>query len=200
MQKLNDNIIKVKLPTDFGDFDLYGFNNTDDSYRPNLMLVKGENLEDKIPLVRIHSECLTGDVFTSQRCECGKQLQSAMKTINEDGCGIILYLRQEGRGIGLFEKLKAYKLQEEGCDTVDANLLLGHESDARKYDIAAEMLNYINVKKIRLITNNPLKIEGLEENGIEVVERIPSIMKLNVHNRKYMETKEKRMQHILKSR
>lgn len=189
-------IIGVEMPTRYGEFKLYGFSNGEDEYRPNLALVKGEDFEDKTPLVRIHSECLTGDVFGSQRCDCGDQLKHAIKLIEKEE-GAVLYLRQEGRGIGLFEKLKAYKLQEEGYDTVDANLMLGHESDARNYEFAAQMLKHFGITKIRLITNNTHKVEGLKKYGIEVVERIQSIMPLNKHNIRYMNTKKDRMQHIL---
>ena len=189
-------IIGVEMPTRYGEFKLYGFSNGKDKYRPNLVLVKGEDFEDKTPLVRSHSECLTGDVFGSQRCDCGDQLKHAIKLIEKEE-GAVLYLRQEGRGIGLFEKLKAYKLQEEGYDTVDANLMLGHKSDARNYEFAAQLLKHFGMTRIRLITNNTHKVEELEKYGIDVVERIPSIMPLNKHNIRYMNTKKDRMQHIL---
>lgn len=190
-------IVGVEMPTRYGEFKLFGFSNGEDEYRPNLVLIKGDSFEGKTPLVRIHSECMTGDVFGSQRCDCGDQLKHAIKAIEKEEEGAVLYLRQEGRGIGLFEKLKAYQLQEQGYDTVDANLMLGHESDARDYRFAAELLKYFGMNRIRLITNNPLKVEGLEKYGIEVVERVPSIMPLNKSNIKYMNTKKDRMRHIL---
>lgn len=190
-------IIGVEMPTSYGEFKLYGFSNGEDEYRPNLVLIKGDDFEGKVPLVRIHSECLTGDIFSSQRCDCGDQLKHAIKLIEKEGEGVVVYLRQEGRGIGLFEKLKAYKLQEKGYDTVDANLMLGHESDSRDYGFAAELLKYFGISKIRLITNNTLKVDGIKKYGIEVKERIPSIMPVNEFNIKYMNTKKSRMNHIL---
>lgn len=189
-----ENIIKVSLPTDYGKFVLYAYNKDNLTH---LVLIKGNVSECEAPLVRIHSECMTGDVFGSKRCDCGLQLKGAMELIEREQCGIIIYLRQEGRGIGLFEKVKAYKLQEEGMDTLEANLALGFKGDERTYDVAADLLEYFGVKKIRLITNNPEKIEGLEKDGIEVVERVASIYKMNEYNQKYMATKKIKMGHLL---
>ena len=151
----------------------------------------------RIPLIRIHSECLTGDAFTSLKCDCGPQLKASMQRIQEEGCGAIMYLRQEGRGIGLHEKIKAYALQDQGFDTLDANLMLNHPPDARDYSFCAKMLKSIGVTKIRLMTNNPLKIKGMVENGITIENRIEHIEGIGSHNEGYLYTKAKRMGHIL---
>ena len=152
---------------------------------------------DKIPLVRIHSECLTGDAFTSLKCDCGPQLKLAMQKIQEDGCGAILYMRQEGRGIGLKEKIRAYALQDRGYDTLDANTALNHPADAREYSFCAKMLENIGVSRVSLMTNNPLKIQGLLDNGISVVNRIEHIEGIGEFNNNYLATKANRMGHIL---
>ena len=149
------------------------------------------------PLVRIHSECLTGDAFGSMKCDCGPQLKTAMRKIQEAGCGAIVYLRQEGRGIGLHSKIQAYALQDIGYDTLDANLALGLPADARDYTIAAKMLADVGVKKVRLMTNNPMKIQGLRDNGIEVDRRVEHISGVSIENIDYLSTKGKRMGHIL---
>ncbi|MNE28053.1 Riboflavin biosynthesis protein RibBA [compost metagenome] len=149
-------------------------------------------------LVRVHSECLTGDVFHSHRCDCGPQFEAALRQIEEAGSGILLYMRQEGRGIGLINKLKAYKLQEQGLDTVDANLKLGFPADLRDYGIGAQILKDLGVRQIRLMTNNPKKIKGLEGYGLEVVERVPIQMKENEDNTKYLHTKQAKLGHLLK--
>ena len=183
------------LPTEFGNFrvrvmkDKKGFEHA--------VFSVGLDNKDRVPLVRIHSECLTGDAFTSLKCDCGPQLKAAMKRIQEDGCGAILYMRQEGRGIGLKEKIKAYALQDIGYDTLDANTALNHPADAREYSFCAEMLEQVGVKKVNLMTNNPLKISGLRENGITVVARIEHIEGRGVLNQNYLATKAKRMGHIL---
>tara|TARA_B110000444_G_scaffold261232_1_gene311973 strand:- start:9671 stop:10288 length:618 start_codon:yes stop_codon:yes gene_type:complete len=183
------------LPTEFGNFrvrvmvDKKGFEHA--------VFSIGLDDTDRVPLVRIHSECLTGDAFTSLKCDCGPQLKSAMQKIQEDGCGAILYMRQEGRGIGLKEKIKAYALQDRGYDTLDANIALNHPADAREYSFCAEMLETVGVDKVSLMTNNPLKIKGLQDNGITVVNRIEHIQGRGVLNQNYLSTKAKRMGHIL---
>lgn len=149
-----------------------------------------------VPLIRIHSECLTGDAFSSLKCDCGPQLNAAMQAIQQTGCGAILYLRQEGRGIGLTNKIRAYALQDQGHDTLDANLMLGFPADAREYDMCAPMLAHVGVDKVRLLTNNPNKVSYLTTHGIEVVERVPLLVGLNAHNSSYMATKRDRMGHL----
>ena len=153
--------------------------------------------KEKIPMVRIHSECLTGDAFTSLKCDCGPQLKLAMQRIQENGCGAILYMRQEGRGIGLKEKIRAYALQDRGFDTLDANTALNHPADAREYSFCAEMLQSVGISKVNLMTNNPLKIEGLADNGITIVNRLEHIEGRGIFNQNYLATKAKRMGHIL---
>jgi len=150
-------------------------------------------------LVRVHSECITGDVFGSQRCDCGPQLDTAMTMIANEGCGAVLYMSQEGRGIGIANKLKAYKLQEQGADTVEANQKLGFDADLRDYGVGAQMMLDLNLTKLRLITNNPKKIIGLEGYGLEVVERVPIQIKAGQHNEKYLSTKAKKLGHMLKN-
>ena len=183
------------LPTEFGNFrvrvmvDKKGFEHA--------VFSVGLDDTDRVPLVRIHSECLTGDAFTSLKCDCGPQLKFAMQKVQEDGCGAILYMRQEGRGIGLKEKIKAYALQDRGYDTLDANTALNHPADAREYSFCAEMLVAVGVDKVSLMTNNPLKVKGLQDNGIMVVNRIEHIQGRGVLNQNYLATKAKRMGHIL---
>lgn len=189
-------ISKSKLPTAFGDFEIIAFQDQSTG-EEHIALVKGINTISNQPvLVRIHSECLTGDAFASLKCDCGPQLHSTMKMINEAGQGIILYLRQEGRGIGLTNKIRAYALQDQGHDTLDANLLLNLPADARKYDMCAIMLGYLKIQNVKLITNNPFKIKSLTDFGINVVERIPLKVGLNIFNKDYLETKQKRMSHM----
>jgi len=159
--------------------------------------VRGEVGAGGPSLVRIHSECLTGDVFGSLRCDCGEQLEEALKLVGSAGCGVVIYLRQEGRGIGLENKILAYHLQERGLDTVEANLALGFPADLREYSVAASILRELGIRKIRLITNNPAKLDDLEEAGIEVVERVPLIVKSNPHNARYLQTKKHRLGHLL---
>ncbi|GFZ32799.1 riboflavin biosynthesis protein RibBA [Clostridium zeae] len=186
---------EANLPTDYGDFRMVGFVNRLNGEH-HVALVKGEiNEEDKV-LVRVHSECLTGDAFHSLKCDCGEQLAAALNTIEKEGKGVLLYLRQEGRGIGLINKIKAYKLQEEGLDTEEANIALGFPADMRDYGIGAQILSELKVKKIRLMTNNPKKLVGLKGHGIEVVERVPLIMDTNLHNARYFKTKKEKMGHL----
>jgi len=185
----------IKLPTDFGDFDCHLYRvSTDGSH--HLALSKGVIDPEKPTLVRVHSECLTGDVFGSQRCDCGGQLHEAMEQIYEEG-GVLLYLRQEGRGIGLAAKIHAYKLQEQGYDTIEANEKLGFGSDLRDYGMGAQILCDLGVRKMRLLTNNPKKVIGLEGYGLEIVEQLPIRLPANPHNEKYLHTKRERMGHRL---
>ena len=185
----------VLMPTDYGDFDCHLYTvSLDDSH--HLALTKGEIDPEKPTLVRVHSECLTGDVFHSQRCDCGPQLAAAMKRISEDG-GVLLYLRQEGRGIGLPAKIHAYKLQEQGFDTIEANEKLGFASDLRDYGMGAQILHDLGVRRIKLLTNNPKKVVGLEGYGLEITEQLPLSLPANIHNQKYLDTKRIRMGHTL---
>ena len=206
-------ITSAKLPTRHGEFDIHIFEN--DEGQEHVMLTAGLSAVDQetssttaqhssntdsvspVPLVRIHSECLTGDAFSSLKCDCGPQLNSAMQAIQEAGCGAILYLRQEGRGIGLTNKIRAYALQDQGHDTLDANLMLGLPADARIYDMCRPMLAHIGVDAVRLITNNPNKVAYLTEHGIDVVERVPMLVGVNDMNAEYLATKRDRMGHLL---
>ncbi len=188
---------EVMLPTDFGDFQAIAYSNDVDSL-VHVALVKGRIESEKPVLVRVHSECLTGDVFASKRCDCGEQLHKAMEIIEKEGSGVILYMRQEGRGIGLVNKLKAYELQDQGMDTVEANQELGFKADLRDYGIGAQMLVDLGVNDMRIITNNPKKIVGLEGYGLKVVERVPLEIKPHKGNIAYLRTKKKKMGHILR--
>ena len=185
----------VKMPTDFGEFDCHLYRVTTDASH-HLALTKGVIDPDQSTLVRVHSECLTGDVFQSQRCDCGGQLAAALEHISKEG-GVLLYLRQEGRGIGLPAKMHAYKLQEEGMDTIEANEKLGYGSDLRDYGMGAQILYDLGVRKMRLLTNNPKKVIGLEGYGLEIVQQLPISLPSNPHNAKYLETKRTRMGHTL---
>lgn len=191
-----ERIETVKLPTDFGEFDLYLYRSKLDGQH-HLALVHGAVARRAGVLVRVHSECLTGDVFGSCRCDCGPQLHQAMRQIVEDGRGVIVYMRQEGRGIGLGPKIRAYKLQEQGLDTVEANQKLGYGMDLREYGLGAQILTDLGLNKIRLLTNNPKKIVGLEGYGLEIVEQVPIRVTPNPHNMRYLKTKRQKMGHLL---
>lgn len=185
-----------RLPTAFGEFNITVFQDPETG-EEHVALSKGLDTAPTEPvLVRIHSECLTGDAFASLKCDCGPQLQATQRLINDVGQGVILYLRQEGRGIGLTNKIRAYALQDQGHDTVDANLMLNLPADARRYDMCSIMLDHLQVKAVRLITNNPLKIQALQEQGITVVDRVPITVGLNPFNAKYLQTKHERMAHM----
>jgi 3,4-dihydroxy 2-butanone 4-phosphate synthase/GTP cyclohydrolase II len=186
----------ILLPTDYGDFDLHLYRSLVDGMH-HIALVKGKISPSKPVLVRVHSECLTGDVFGSRRCDCGPQLQQAMQRIQKEGTGVVLYMRQEGRGIGLGPKIRAYKLQEQGLDTVEANERLGFPMDLRDYGLGAQILADLGIHKIRLLTNNPRKVVGLEAYDIEIVEQLPIRSAANPHNARYLETKKKKMGHKL---
>ena len=186
----------ITMPTDFGKFDLHLYRSTIDDQH-HLALVRGSMKPRRRTLVRVHSECLTGDVFGSRRCDCGPQLQQAMKQVSNAGHGVILYMRQEGRGIGLAPKIKAYKLQQSGFDTVEANEKLGFPMDLREYGIGAQILADLGIKKIRLLTNNPKKVVGLEGYGLEIVEQVPIRVKPNKHNKGYLQTKREKLGHLL---
>ena len=187
---------EAKLPTKFGDFRMIGFKEKK-SELCHVALIKGDISENEAILTRVHSECLTGDAFGSKKCDCGEQYEAAMKMIEEEGSGILLYMRQEGRGIGLLNKIKAYALQDTGLDTVDANLALGFEEDMRDYKISADMLKILGVSEVKLITNNLAKIEGLVKNDIKVIERVPIQIKPNKNDVFYLKTKKERMNHLL---
>lgn len=189
-------VAKSKLPTAFGDFEIIAFQDLSTG-EEHVALSKGlDTIPMKPILVRIHSECLTGDAFSSLKCDCGPQLHSTMKMISDEGQGVILYLRQEGRGIGLTNKIRAYALQDQGHDTVDANLLLNLPADARHYDMCTIMLDYLRIKEVRLITNNPLKVNSLKNLGINVVDRVSITVGLNIFNKGYLQTKQERMSHM----
>jgi GTP cyclohydrolase II len=187
----------ARIPTRYGEFQLCLYSNSIDN-KEHLALVKGDPEGQSDVLVRVHSECFTGDVLGSKRCDCGEQLDFAMHKISEAGHGVIVYLRQEGRGIGLLDKLRAYNLQDEGYDTVDANLLLGHTPDEREYSMAAAILQDLDILSIQLLTNNPHKITDLETQGIEVNVRVPVQVTINQENALYLETKRQRMNHKLR--
>lgn len=187
---------EARIPTDFGVFTAIAYSNVIDD-KEHIALVKGRIDPNKPVMVRVHSECLTGDVFHSRRCDCGLQLEAALRQIEQEGCGVLLYMRQEGRGIGLINKLKAYKLQEQGLDTVEANIKLGFKPDLRDYGIGAQILKDLGVRKMRLLTNNPRKIAGLAGYGLEVVERIKLQMPPNESNSRYLHVKQQKLGHLL---
>ncbi len=195
-EKLVERIEVVKMPTDYGEFDLHLYRSKVDGQH-HLALVKGEVDGRKNVLVRVHSECLTGDVFGSKRCDCGPQLQQAMRQVAEAERGVIVYMRQEGRGIGLAPKIKAYKLQEQGYDTVEANRKLGYPMDLREYGLGAQILCDLGLKTIRLLTNNPKKVVGLEGYGLEIVEQVPIRVRPNPHNEKYLRVKREKLGHLI---
>jgi 3,4-dihydroxy 2-butanone 4-phosphate synthase/GTP cyclohydrolase II len=186
----------VSLPTEYGDFMLTPFRELTTSLE-HIVLVKGEWEENEHILCRVHSSCMTGDIFASKRCECGEQLHKAMQMVEKEGKGIIVYMNQEGRGIGLMNKIRAYKLQEQGDDTVEANVHLGFQADERNYGVGAQILQKMGAHKLRLMTNNPIKRIGLESFGIEIVENIPIEIAPNPYNLRYMRTKKEKMHHNL---
>ena len=195
-ESIVENGVEVDLPTQYGHFHLIPFRQKSNGLE-HIALIKGRFEPDEPILVRVHSSCATGDIFGSMRCECGEQLHKAMQRIEQEGKGVIVYLNQEGRGIGLMEKMKAYKLQEDGLDTVDANLHLGHQADERDYGVGAQILRHLGVTKMRLMTNNPVKRVGLEAYGLTVVENVPIEVTPNKYNEFYMKTKKERMGHVL---
>jgi 3,4-dihydroxy 2-butanone 4-phosphate synthase / GTP cyclohydrolase II len=195
-EQLVERIEVVRMPTDYGDFQLHLYRSVLDGQH-HLALVKGDVTKKENVLVRVHSECLTGDVFGSRRCDCGPQLHQAMKQVSDEGRGVILYMRQEGRGIGLPAKIQAYKLQEQGLDTVQANLKLGFGMDLREYGLGAQILVDLGLHKIRLLTNNPKKVVGLEGYGLEITEQVPIRVKPNRHNKKYLQTKKEKLGHLI---
>lgn len=197
-ESLIQRVISVDMPTEDGDFDLVAFKQKDNGLE-HVALVKGEWDEDDEVLVRVHSSCLTGDVFGSCRCDCGEQLEKAMQLIEKEGKGVIVYMNQEGRGIGLLNKLRAYKLQEQGLDTVEANLKLGFGMDDRDYGIGAQILRDLGVRKMKLMSNNPRKRTGLIGYGLEIVDNVPLHVQPNPHNAKYLNTKKEKMGHTLKN-
>ena len=194
--KLIERVVEARLPTDFGEFNVVGFRSLVDE-KHHIAMVKGDVAGQDDVLVRVHSECLTGDVFHSQRCDCGQQLETALRQIEDEGSGVLLYLAQEGRGIGLLNKLRAYRLQEEGLDTVDANLKLGLPADLRDYGIGAQILVDLGLTSIRLLTNNPKKIVGLEGYGLRVTDQMPIQHEATEHNREYLRTKREKLGHLL---
>ena len=195
-EKLVEPVEVIRLPTDHGDFDLHLYRSKVDGQH-HLALVRGDVAGKKNVLVRVHSECLTGDVFGSRRCDCGSQLHTALRQVAKAGCGVVLYMRQEGRGIGLAPKIKAYKLQEQGYDTVEANEKLGYGMDLREYGLGAQILCDLGLKTIRLLTNNPKKVVGLEGYGLKIVEQLPIRVKPNPHNERYLKVKREKMGHLL---
>lgn len=195
-ESLVEKGVRVKLPTAYGNFDLIPFKQKSNGLE-HVALIKGNWSKDEPVCVRVHSSCVTGDIFGSMRCDCGEQLHEAMRKIDKEGKGVVLYMNQEGRGIGLFNKIKAYKLQEDGMDTVDANIELGFEDDERDYGVGASILRELGLGKIKLLTNNPIKRKGLEAYGLTIVENMPLEIEPNEHNKFYLETKRKRMGHTL---
>jgi 3,4-dihydroxy 2-butanone 4-phosphate synthase/GTP cyclohydrolase II len=196
-ERLVMRVAEAKLPTPYGNFKVIAYKSTTDPDE-HLAMVMGDVATDEPVLVRVHSQCLTGDVFHSMRCDCGEQIEMAMKRIAGEGRGVVLYMRQEGRGIGIHNKIKAYALQDKGMDTVEANLSLGFKADQRDYGIGAQILADLGVRKMRLMTNNPKKMSGLESYGLTITEQLPITTQPNQHNRRYLQTKQKKMGHLLK--
>ena len=200
-RRMREKLVKrrevIDMPTEYGNFKLYLYQNVLDESEHHIAMVKGEILDEKPILVRVHSECLTGDVFGSRRCDCGDQLAAALQQVEREGKGVVLYMRQEGRGIGLVNKIFAYALQEKGKDTVEANKELGFKADLRDYGIGAQILKDIGLKKIRLMTNNPKKVVGLSGYDLEIVERVPIEINPNEHNEKYLKTKRDKLGHLI---
>ncbi|MEZ3575927.1 MAG: bifunctional 3,4-dihydroxy-2-butanone-4-phosphate synthase/GTP cyclohydrolase II [Muribaculaceae bacterium] len=195
-EQLVEQGVEVDMPTAYGHFRLIPFRQKNNGLE-HIAIIKGDVADGKPVLVRVHSSCATGDIFASKRCDCGEQLHKAMEMIEAEGRGAVVYLNQEGRGIGLMDKIKAYKLQEEGLDTVEANIHLGHDADERDYGVGAQILNLLGIRKMRLMTNNPVKRIGLEGYGLEVVENVPIEVAPNPYNLRYMHTKKERMGHDL---
>lgn len=196
-EKLVQRVEHIELPTEYGTFGLNLYESTFNPGEHHLALVKGKIDPTQPVLVRVHSECLTGDVFGSRRCDCGTQLHTALRQIEDSGAGVLVYMRQEGRGIGLVNKIRAYKLQQEGLDTVEANERLGFPSDLRDYGLGAQILHDLGVRQIRLMTNNPRKVVGLEGHDLEIVEQVPIRSSSNPHNERYLQTKKEKMGHLL---
>lgn len=196
-ERLVQRVAEAKLPTPYGNFKVIAYKSQTDPDE-HLALVMGDVATDDPVLVRVHSQCLTGDVFQSMRCDCGEQIQMAMQRISQEGRGVVLYMRQEGRGIGIHNKIKAYALQDAGLDTVEANLSLGFKADPRDYGIGAQILADLGVRNMRLMTNNPKKMSGLESYGLKITEQLPLTTQPNPHNRRYLQTKQKKMGHLLK--
>jgi 3,4-dihydroxy 2-butanone 4-phosphate synthase/GTP cyclohydrolase II len=196
-ERLVQRVAEAKLPTPFGDFKVIAYKSSTDPDE-HLAMVMGDVATDNPVLVRVHSQCLTGDVFHSLRCDCGEQIELAMKRIAAEGRGVVLYMRQEGRGIGIHNKIKAYALQDEGLDTVEANISLGFKPDQRDYGVGAQILADLGVRNMRLMTNNPKKMSGLESFGLNIIEQLPITTQPNPHNRRYLQTKQNKMGHLLK--
>jgi 3,4-dihydroxy 2-butanone 4-phosphate synthase/GTP cyclohydrolase II len=196
-ERLVQRVAEARLPTPFGEFKVIAYKSSTDPDE-HLALVMGDVATDEPVLVRVHSQCLTGDVFHSLRCDCGEQIEMAMKRIAGEGRGVVLYLRQEGRGIGIHNKIKAYALQDEGLDTVEANVSLGFKADQRDYGIGAQILADLGLRNLRLMTNNPKKMSGLESFGLKIIEQLPITTQPNPHNKRYLQTKQKKMGHLLK--